>query len=74
MGFTTTPSITCWNSGKRGKETHKTLIMPSVSHLTQVSMKRAALQYCTADMSLMHRSSSGDLSSGWLSKLAAKRI
>lgn len=74
MGFTTKPSRSCWNSEKGEKETHKTLIMPSISHLTQVSMKRAVLQYCTADKSLMHRSSSGDFNSGWLSKLAAKWI
>lgn len=45
--------------------------MLSITHLTQVSMTRAVLQYCKADK---HRSSSGDLNSGWLSKLAAKWI
>lgn len=48
--------------------------MLSITYLTQVSMMRAVLQYCTADKLLMHRNSSGDLKSGWLSKLAAKWI
>lgn len=74
MVFTVKHRRNCWNSGKEEHKTHKSLIMLSITYLTQVSMMRAVLQYCTADKLLMHRNSSGDLKSGWLLKLAAKWI